>query len=208
MKTLLGLLTLLIFSSAVMAGSDLPVFETRMGNTFKTAWTKGIYKDITDNDLDELLTVSLKSSELKTLKCSNYNSFKETDKKKFWAILMASIAAAESAFDPKSFYSEPGTNDSYGLVQIDGPNSRAHGCVKRDGSRPTGGAEGREQGKEMYTPAINLRCGMYIVRNQLRRSGTLFYAKSYWAVLRVKRPGHGRFKRFFHKHIGLLQKCK
>ena len=80
--------------------------------------------------------------------------------------------------------------------------------MKRDGTKPSGGKEGKEEGKDMYDPEINLRCGMYIVRNQLRRSSELFYKGSYWAVLRVGRKGHERFLRFIHQNINQIPACQ
>jgi hypothetical protein len=196
-----------LISAEVLAGDKMSLAR-RMGREFKAEWIEDIKQDIKDNDLDELLTRELKEEELTKLKCPKYNSFTEEDRLKFWVLFMAGIAASESAFDPKCFYEEPGTHDSFGLLQIDGPNSRAHGCVKRDGTKPSGGKEGKEEGKDMYDPEINLRCGMYIVRNQLSRSSELFYKGSYWAVLRVGRKGHERFLRFIHQNINQIPACQ
>jgi len=207
MKNTILIFTLLFSALSFAAEKELS-FVTRQGNTFKKEWIKAIQTDIQDNDLDELLTRKLDKKEVTKLKCSNYSSLNEEDRKKFWIIFMTGISAAECNYNPKCFYAEPGTNDSYGLLQIDAPNSRAHGCVKRDGSRPKGGKEGRKQGGDMYNPEVNLRCGMYIVRNQLRRSGELFYKKSYWAVLREGRKGHLRFMRFINTNMHKVSGCK
>ncbi len=201
------LFVLVMMTADLFAADKQLSFVTRQGNTFKKEWIESIKKDIQDNDLDELLTRKLDSKEVIKLKCSNYDSLKEEDRKKFWVIFMTGIAAAECNYNPKCFYAEPGTHDSYGLLQIDAPNSRAHGCVKRDGSTPKGGKEGRDNGGDMYDPEVNLRCGMYIVRNQLRRSGKLFYEKSYWAVLREGRKGHLRFMRFINSNMHKIAAC-
>lgn len=185
-----------------------PVISPKGRSQWKEEWSKNISNDLDDPALNELMNVSLKNDELRELNCPKFNSMNSKNKKMFWTILMASMSSAESSFKTKEFYKERGTNDSYGLLQIDAPNSRAHGCIKRDGSKPNGGKKGKSSGGDMYDPDTNLRCGMYILRNQLRKSGRLFYRSSYWAVLRTSRPGHQRFKRYFKTHIQQLKGCR
>ncbi len=187
---------------------DYPIITPKGSRKWKTEWSEGVSKDLDDPALDELMSVKLKNDELRDLNCPKFNSMSSKNKKLFWNVFMASMSASESSHNPKGFYDEQGTYDSYGLLQIDATNSRAHGCVKHDGSKPEGGKYGRSGGGDMYEPQTNLRCGLYILRNQLRKSGSLFYGKSYWAVLRTSRPGHQRFKKHFLSHIQQVKACR
>lgn len=187
---------------------DYPLITPKGRRKWKTEWSKQINQDLNDPALDELMAVKLKNDELQKLNCPRFNSMSARNKKLFWNVFMASMSASESSHNHKGFYDEKGTYDSYGLLQIDATNSRAHGCRKHDGTKPQGGKYGRGAGGDMYDPSTNLRCGMYILRNQLRRSGKLFYGKSYWAVLRTTRPGHKRFKKHFLSHIQQVKACR
>jgi len=187
---------------------DYPLITPKGRRKWDTKWSQQINDDLNDPDLDELMTVKLRNDELKNLNCPKFNSMSSKNKKLFWNVFMASMSASESSHNTKGFYDEKGTYDSYGLLQIDATNSRAHGCRKHDGSKPQGGKYGKGAGGDMYDARTNLRCGMYILRNQLRRSGSLFYKKSYWAVLRTSRPGHKRFKKHFLSHIQQVKACR
>jgi hypothetical protein len=187
---------------------DYPLITPKGSRKWETEWSQSVSRDLDDPALDELLSVKLKNDELRDLNCPKFNSMSEKNKKLFWNVFMASMSASESSHNPKGFYDEKGTYDSYGLLQIDATNSRTHGCVKHDGTKPAGGKYGKSGGGDMYDPETNLRCGLYILRNQLRKSGQLFYGKSYWAVLRTSRPGHQRFKKHFLSHIQQVKACR
>lgn len=187
---------------------EYPLIVSKGRREWKTEWSKQISEDLNDPDLEELMTAKLKSDELQALNCPNFNSMSSNNKKHFWNIFMATMSSTASGHNPQSYYDERGSNDSYGLLMIDAPNSRAHGCRKLDGSKPHGGKSERGSGEDMYEPSTNLRCGMYILRNQIRKSGSLFYRNSYWGMLRTNGHGQEGFKDQFISSIQQIKACR
>ena len=186
--------------------------KPKIDKTRKGAWddkgTDTIYQTLEEDKYKDLMSAKISETDLKAINCPRFHSLGKNDKKKFWAIFLASMVAKEGENNPKEFYGESGTNDSYGLLQIDTPNSIAHGCRLKDGSKPKGSKKGRSGGGDMYDPHINLRCGMMILRNQVKKKGKLFDNKSYWAVLRTNRPTpHARMKTVLHKHMTQVSAC-
>ncbi|OUR98533.1 hypothetical protein A9Q84_03730 [Halobacteriovorax marinus] len=198
-----------VIVDGVSKESAFPLIAPVGKKAWSDEWSKEIYDTLDSERIANLTSTKLNRSDLNDLHCPNYNSMNEADKKNFWVILMASMSYAESSFDTSNYYDEKGTNDSYGLLQIDAPNARAYGCKTAKGISPMGSKSGRSGGGDMYKPKVNLRCGLYILNRQIERTGgSIFSSKSYWAVLRKSRKGSAKMTSRFTAQIQQIPTCQ
>lgn len=173
---------------------------------WNNSWTDSIYWAIAQPENRNLMTTPISKSELRDIGCPGYNQMRPSEKFKFWAIFISSMAAYEGEFDPLDHHPEPGstTDDSYGLLQIDHKNAfgSAYNCrlpkslasfkkkkpkLKKIGKKLY--QVGKDNPGAMHNPNANLICGTRMLSAQLQRKGKLFHNKSYWAVLRPNRSG-------------------
>ena len=135
-------------------------------------------------------------SEVREL-CPGYFEASREERKAFWALLFASIARLESGFDPESTFLEPRPlrTLSVGLLQLSyGDQERHDGCPLNP------------MDANITDPAVNLRCGVAILRNQLASRNTLFPRRYYyWSVLTRKRE---QVQRDFLQHRDQLGFCQ
>lgn len=183
-----------------------PYIPSARKGSWKPAWTSYIYKSLDHAPVSQLMSRNISSADLSTIGCPMFSSLSTKEKKKFWAIYISSMSHYEGEHNPKEFYDEDGTNDSYGLLQIDAPNARAKGCVKDNGQPPSGGKYGREAGGDMYDPLVNIKCSMVMLNRQLG-SSRLFTNKGYWAIQRPNRPGYKKFVPLVRSQLKQVRGC-
>jgi hypothetical protein len=140
------------------------------------------------SELSTILTTEIKSSDLKLLRCLNYNQSNTEEKIKFWTLYLASIAYAESNLNPNTTFREKDGTLSSGLLQIDLASANRHSAAY------TGYIFSQ---KDLFNQDLNLMAGLYILKNQL--AGGIFSERPdiksrlftdnsyYWSVLTLKR---------------------
>ncbi|MDY7233213.1 transglycosylase SLT domain-containing protein [Hyalangium rubrum] len=166
------------------------------GRAWRQEWNLVIAEALDDIGRPLLEDDKVPAEEVQTL-CPGYFGASREEKKAFWALLFASIARLESGFDPERTFMEPRPlrTLSVGLLQLSyGDQTRHEGCA----------LEPMEA--NITDPAVNLRCGVAILRNQLARRNTLFPRRFYyWSVLTRKRE---QIERDFLQHQGQLGFCR
>lgn len=143
--------------------------------------------------IDEEAFVDLDKANDATLFCPKYNSLTQTQKINFWGGLFAAMAKFESSWKPTLRYHEStmGTDPitkqpvySEGLLQLSYQDVQWAPYCEFDWSKdkylaPT------DPKKTIFDPYKNLRCGILIMANQIRRRGAIVVSTGvYWAVLR------------------------
>lgn len=151
-------------------------------------YTKEIYRYLDRPELSALLMTELSNRDLKFLKCEGYETASISERKRFWATFIASIAHAESGLNPMTTYREKDGTLSSGLLQIDLASANRH-------SRSYTGYTFTQ--RDLFNPALNLMAGLYVMKHQLEGGifyerpeikGRLFTERSYyWSVLTLKR---------------------
>jgi hypothetical protein len=166
------------------------------GRAWKHEWNLIIAEALDDVGQPLLEDDKVPAEEVRAL-CPRYFQASREEKKAFWALLFASIARLESGFDPENTFMEPRPlrTLSVGLLQLSyGDQERHAGC-------PLEPMEAN-----ITDPAVNLRCGVAILRNQLAARNTLFPQRYYyWSVLTRKRE---QIERDFMQHRGQLGFCQ
>lgn len=168
---------------------------------WKKEWSSSLKIDIEETGID---STTLSSADLRRLSCSGYKSASAQERQTFWIVFIASIAANESAFNPKLRYYEPSLKEySEGLLQLS-LSDKSSSTACRSLNRRT-----------ILTPSQNLRCGLSILQRQLRGNqrraiapGTLFPKKAYyWSVL-TRPSSQTKVIDFFKSHLSQLHFCK
>jgi hypothetical protein len=166
------------------------------GRAWKEEWNLVIAEALDDIGQPLLEDDKVPAAEVQAL-CPRYFEASREEKKAFWALLVASIARLESGFDPERTFMEPRPlrTLSIGLLQLSyGDQTRHSGC-------PLEPMEAN-----ITDPAVNLRCGVAILRNQLSARNTLFPPRFYyWSVLTRKRS---QIERDFLQHREQLGFCR
>jgi hypothetical protein len=166
------------------------------GRAWKQEWNHVIAEALEDVGQPLLEDDKVPTGDVQAL-CPGYFDASREEKKAFWALLFASIARLESGFDPERTFMEPRPlrTLSVGLLQLSyGDQTRHSGC-------PLEPMEAN-----ITDPAVNLRCGVAILRNQLSARNTLFPTRFYyWSVLTRKRS---QIERDFQQHRGQLGFCR
>jgi hypothetical protein len=166
------------------------------GRAWQQEWNQVIAEALEDIGQPLLEDDKVPAREVRAL-CPGYFDATREEKKAFWALLFASIARLESGFDPERTFMEPRPlrTLSVGLLQLSyGDQTRHAGC-------PLEPMEAN-----ITDPAVNLRCGVAILRNQLSARNTLFPPRFYyWSVLTRKRS---QIERDFMQHREQLGFCR
>jgi hypothetical protein len=166
------------------------------GRAWKQEWNQVIAEALEDIGQPLLEDDKVPADEVRAL-CPGYFDASREEKKAFWALLFASIARLESGFDPERTFMEPRPlrTLSVGLLQLSyGDQTRHAGC-------PLEPMEAN-----ITDPAVNLRCGVAILRNQLSARSTLFPKRFYyWSVLTRKRS---QIERDFLQHREQFGFCR
>lgn len=173
------------------------VIQPTYNNQWVADWSV-IIGDAVVSDAPQLLNFSyLKNSEVKDY-CPGYTNLRRVDKLKFWVFLFANIARFESAFNPKMRYEERKDWWSEGLLQLSYGDEKQHRDCKISLGK-----------KNIFSPEVNLHCGVVIMRSQLLKTGYgkifthgYFY---YWSVLRNK---IGPIDTELKKHLPQIKGCK
>lgn len=166
------------------------------GRGWKQEWNLIIAEALDDIGQPLLEDDKVPSGEVRAL-CPGYFEASREERKAFWALLFASIARLESGFDPENTFLEPRPlrTLSVGLLQLSyGDQERHEGCPLNP------------MDANITDPAVNLRCGVAILRNQLASRNTLFPRRYYyWSVLTRKRE---QVQRDFLQHRDQLGFCQ
>lgn len=170
------------------------------GTKWSKKWTQVIFDSLEDQN-SSLLTNKVKLSDLRKVRCSNFNDFSKRDKKRFWALFFSSISHFESSFNPSERYWESSLGKySEGLLQLSIDDSNYYDFCDLD----------RET---ILKPSYNLSCGVSVMGKQIsgsrrRVSGELFPTSMfYWSVL-TKKKLKSKVIRFFNKRVkGIIPNC-
>lgn len=173
-----------------------PAITPRLGK-WDISWSKHIEKKLEDPALQPLITTrQIPESDLAQLNCTGFKYATPDEKKKFYVVLMAAMAAAESDYRNLS----PISNGATGLLQINSKSAKWAGCPNPS---------------NMMNPYHNIECSLYILNNQFQKRGKLFNTgngnrnKTYfWAVLEPYDAGMIRMKRTFLAHSSQLPFCR
>lgn len=134
--------------------------------------------------------------------CPRYDSLNNTERANFWGLLVSAIVKHESDFDPLSRMAEPSlgidpvtkqTVHSEGLMQMSyGDRSMSSACEfdwATDRSLPP-----KDPRKSILSPERNLRCGINILAQQIRKYGKIsIKSGAYWSVL-IPNGAHSEVK--------------
>ncbi|MFT6070441.1 MAG: hypothetical protein ACJAT2_000759 [Bacteriovoracaceae bacterium] len=130
--------------------------------------------------------LGLSSDELSDLGCRGLKSAGKADKKRFWALFMATIARTQSGFDP-SFKEGSGR----GLFALD-PNK----------VNPIGGACAGKDEWDFMEPSYSFSCVFEILKKQIKNTGKLFspIATDNFLLKALTGNNRGEFFKFFRAH--------
>lgn len=165
------------------------------GNWLKE-WSQAVGNAIDEHSRGLVMDVTIPSYDLSKLNCPGFNSAREEDKKRFWALFFASISLYESSYDPNTRYWETGLNVwSEGLFQLSVSTGRYHqGC-------------GHITKENILHPLANIKCAVAVMRNQMRVRGSLFPSRAYyWSVLTTSKKY--KVQNFFKSQMGSLSFCQ
>jgi hypothetical protein len=159
-------------------------------------WSKAVGNAIDEHSRGLVMDVTIPASDLNALNCPGFNDARENDKKRFWALFMASISLYESSYNPNTRYWETGLNLwSEGLFQLSVSTGKYHeGC-------------GHITKENILNPLANIKCAVAVMRNQMRVRGSLFpYKAYYWSVLTTYKKY--KVQSFFKSQMGSLSFCQ
>jgi hypothetical protein len=169
------------------------------GATFTSQWANALQKGVSElvpELLDENFLSGKARSDIVSL-CPGYFEASESEKPDFWALFIASIAYPESGYKPTTVFREPAplNENSIGLLQLSTSNG-AHGAACKFKSE-----------SELKEAIPNLRCGLLILKNQIKKHQALFTPGYfyYWSVLRNKPEV---IRDVFAKNSSQLSFCK
>lgn len=178
-----------------------PIVKNYGKNTWPDSYSQAISDQLDKDYMKPLMNQKIRDADLEKINCKGYNTATPSEKKKFWALYMSSIAIPESSLNPHTTYKEPPPDNtiSAGLLQIDkASGDRWCGDLKKD----LGMKENQKfSTDQMLNPKINLQCGMImmqrstggvLMKNKSKNlyqsrpdlEGSLFSSKRwYWKVL-------------------------
>lgn len=151
------------------------------------SWNKAIGESL-EADHPEFINgdIDLPGEELADLGCGGFNSASKEDKKRFWALFLASMARSDSGFDP-SFKEGSGR----GLFGLDPKKVGAVG----------GSCAGKDEW-DFMEPSYSFSCVLDILKKQLKSKGKLFSPVNSGSFLLGALVGNKReeFFKFFRAH--------
>ena len=143
------------------------------------SYTKAIYTELAKVQFKSLFEQDLNKSDLKKLQCPNYNNLSREEKQKFMIVYLAALSKSESDFQPTDSYKEKDGTVSMGMLAID----------RRAANKATQ-VFGEISDGDLEQPELNLKVGLYILKNQLLSStyrGRLLTGDKkeayYWSVI-------------------------
>jgi hypothetical protein len=166
------------------------------GKTWSSEWMN-YTASVVERHASELLeTPGLPMGDISKL-CPGFSVATRGQKTAFWTLFVASIAYPESGFNPRSRFLEPPplSKWSEGLLQLSTDDYVSHGDFCDFMSEPD----------RILSPRENIRCGVMILRNQIRQRGTLWPSTFYyWSVLTTRKSAVVRrvFRENAAKHLG------
>lgn len=164
--------------------------------TWETSWSEAVGNAIDEHSRELVMEVTLPSYDLAAVNCPGFNQAKENDKKRFWALFLSSISLYETDFNPRTRYWERGLNVwSEGLFQLSVSTGKYHrGCSHINSSN-------------ILNPISNIRCAVAVMRNQIRKKGSIFPSKPYyWSVLTSSKKY--MVQNFFKTQMSSLSFCR
>ena len=185
-------------STESVNASDALVFQVdHQGQTWKREWGLYVYDAVFD-----LAPELLKNKNIGGMSqvCPKYNFATDEQKASFWALFFASIAYPESSFNPNTVYHEPYplNKPSEGLLQLSADDG-AHG----DACDFKGNKE-----LNLRSPKDNLRCGVLVMKNQIKVRKHLFPTSFYyWSVLTLSR-GKAKMMKVYNENKARLGFCR
>lgn len=157
------------------------------------AWSEYVYKVIKE----EAFATLDKASDLDIF-CPAYYALKTEEKINVWGAILAGVAKYESSFNPTTRFKEPGMGTdgvtkqpvySEGLLQLSYQDTQWYKFCEFDWSKDKNLAVTSPQ-KTIFDPYKNLRCGILILAQQVKRSGKVVLSSGvYWSTLR---SGNGK----------------
>jgi len=221
MKILAILLTLSLFVSCgrsnsasnngairIISSSFFDTFSIKK-NSSQQGWDSSVSASLYENmkvpALVSLFEIQIDNDDLKSLKCSNFNSLSTEEKSLFYIVFISSIAKLESGFDPSNMTYDPThRNWNVGLLQIDKHSAIRHAPEIADSSITDEDLKGEE---------LNLHVGLYILKNQLNgkfrpeiKGKLLPNSSYYWEVLNSS--FRSRFLKAYYNNYDLLTFCQ
>jgi hypothetical protein len=162
-----------------------------VGRDVSYRWDESWNKSIGDNlekDHPELINgdIDLAGEDLAELGCGGFNGASKEDKKRFWALFLATIARSQSGFDP-SFKEGSGR----GLFGLDPKKVGAVG----------GSCAGKDEW-DFMEPSYSFGCVLDMLKKQLKTTGNLFSPINSSNFLLDALVGNKRaeFFKFFRAH--------
>ncbi len=154
--------------------------DVRFGNAvWLASWTRYATHAIERYAPELLLDTEVPKNELEDI-CPGYFRTGADDRKKFWALFLASIAYPESGFNPRNRFREPPplSKWSEGLLQLSVDDHVSHGKMCNFMISP----------ERILNPFDNIRCGVMILKNQISNRRTLWpNTYYYWSVLTTRK---------------------
>lgn len=160
-------------------------------------WTAKLYEIMQDKNENLILLDSV--PEDVTYFCPKYKTLSKTQRMNFWAQMVASISYKESGWQPVTRSKEP-VGDfpkgdsvtgqpvySEGLLQLsyqDVISYRSLNCGF-DWSKDKH-LDPKDSQKTIFAPYRNLRCGLLILNNQVKRNNKISTKGAYWSVIRPR----------------------
>lgn len=152
------------------------------GIEWKKEYTASLGVALSDSSFTALYNTQINFDDLKLVKCENFNELNLAQKQVFYVVYLAAIAEAESDFKTFSKTWNPSDRTmNIGLLQIDQAVANNH----------TKGRLGNLDDGDLVDPAINLKVGVFVLKNQVTSKvarNRLFPVNSYyWQVLTQKK---------------------
>ena len=160
-----------------------------VGGDTSYRWDDSFNKAIGDSlekDHPEFLNdkLPLKDNDLASLGCRGFSSASKKDKKRFWALFLATIARSQSGFDPS--FKGGGENGLFGL----------------DPAKvgPIGGACAGKDEWDFMEPSYSFGCVLDILKKQVGQTGSLFSSDNKSILGALSFEKRGEFFKFFKAH--------
>ena len=210
-----------IFVDGESDGHDLPRIGDSGKNQWNPKWSMTALKTLEKVEFKRLLDKKLSESEANKLQCPKFNSMSDQDKRKFYIILISSMAHTESGFKTKTYFDENAyakkmgntkrIDDSYGLLQIDPGNaSGVRKCGVSKVNKSGGVVRGRDNDGGLYDGSKNIECGLVFLKWQLldSKNKKIFAEDSYWSALRPNGSSSKKTTKKFNSQISQISACK
>jgi hypothetical protein len=209
-----------VFVDGESDGQELPRIADSGKHAWDPKWSKSALNTLNKDEFKRMLSKNLSSDETKQLNCPNFNSMSDEDKKKFYIILIASMAHTESGYKPNTYFDENAyakkmgnskkIDDSYGLLQIDPGNAAGvRNCGVSKVNKSGGVVRGRSNDGGLYDGDKNVECGLVFLNWQLTKSKDkkIFSNKSYWSALRPSNKSSVKTAKKFRSQISQISAC-